>query len=60
MAIDPVCGMNVEEDTAKWRSLFKGQEYLFCSKKCKDIFDRDPEKTLSSPYFCPVEAEKKN
>jgi len=39
--IDPVCGMAVAEDS-KYRSLYKGKVYLFCSASCKREFDRDP------------------
>ncbi|MGC8630983.1 MAG: YHS domain-containing protein [Thermoprotei archaeon] len=44
--IDPVCGMLVGEDS-KYRSLYKGKVYLFCSASCKREFDRDPESHLA-------------
>lgn len=46
MAIDPVCGMEVEEKTAAGQSEYKGQTYYFCSLGCKRSFDKDPEKYL--------------
>ena len=47
MAIDPVCKMNVEEKTAKFRSEYKGRTYYFCAPGCKKAFDSEPEKYLS-------------
>jgi YHS domain-containing protein len=41
---DPVCGMDVEERVALWKSKQNGQIYLFCSKECKSQFDQQPEK----------------
>jgi YHS domain-containing protein len=46
MAIDPVCGMEVDEGTAKDKSIEQGQTYYFCSKDCKDEFDADPEEYI--------------
>jgi len=47
MAIDPVCGMEVDEKTANWTSEYKGKMYYFCAPGCKASFDKDPEKYLS-------------
>ncbi|MDX1614308.1 MAG: YHS domain-containing protein [Candidatus Promineifilaceae bacterium] len=47
MAIDPVCHMEVDEETAQWTSEYKGQTYYFCAPGCKRSFDKDPEKYLS-------------
>jgi YHS domain-containing protein len=47
MAIDPVCGMEVDEKTAKWKSEYDGKTYYFCAPGCKASFDKDPEKYLS-------------
>jgi YHS domain-containing protein len=46
MAIDPVCGMEVEEKTAVWKSEYQGKMYYFCAPGCKAAFDKDPEKYL--------------
>ncbi len=46
MAIDPVCGMTVDEKTAQNKSDYKGNSYYFCSAGCKKTFDADPEKYL--------------
>lgn len=44
MAKDPVCGMNDDEKNAKFRSEYMGRTYYFCSKSCKDLFDKNPAK----------------
>lgn len=44
MTKDPVCGMDVDERTAKNTSVYKGQTYYFCSPGCKASFDKQPEK----------------
>ncbi len=49
MAIDPVCGMEVEESKAKWSSIHGGKKYYFCSQMCKDTFDDDPEMFTRNP-----------
>lgn len=46
MAIDPVCGMEVDESTAQWTSDYKGKIYYFCAPGCKRSFDQEPEKFL--------------
>lgn len=48
MAIDPVCGMEVDEKTAVAMSEYKGKTYYFCSSGCKTTFDKEPEKYLNS------------
>jgi len=46
MAKDPVCGMTVDPDNAKYKSEYEGKEYYFCNKHCKMQFDEDPSKYL--------------
>lgn len=43
MALDPVCGMEVDERSAKDRSSFQGRTYYFCSADCREEFDESPE-----------------
>ena len=45
-AIDPVCGMSVDTATAEYRSFRDGKAYYFCSRGCKENFDKDPGKYL--------------
>lgn len=47
MAIDPICGMTVEPETAAGRFEYKGNTYYFCATSCLDRFRADPEKALS-------------
>ena len=42
MAKDPVCGMNVNEKKAKYKSEHMGKTYYFCSQTCKSTFDENP------------------
>ncbi len=44
MAKDPVCGMTVDEKTAKFKSDYMGTTYYFCSQTCKTSFDKNPTK----------------
>lgn len=46
MAIDPVCGMEVDEKTATITSEYKGKTYYFCAPGCKRDFDKEPETYL--------------
>ncbi len=47
IAIDPVCKMEVEVETAEWTSEYHGETYYFCAPGCKRSFEKDPEKYLS-------------
>ena len=46
MAIDPVCGMTVEEKTAAATAVYNGTTYYFCAPGCKRRFEADPGKIL--------------
>lgn len=48
MAIDPVCKMTVEKQSAAATTVYVGATYYFCAKGCKETFDKDPEKYLQS------------
>jgi Cu+-exporting ATPase len=43
-AIDPVCGMEVEESTARWKTTYQGQTYYFCAPGCLGSFQQEPAK----------------
>jgi YHS domain-containing protein len=47
MAKDLVCGMDVDEKTAKWKSIYKGRTYYFCAPGCKNAFDEQPDQYIS-------------
>jgi YHS domain-containing protein len=44
MAKDPVCGMEVDEKKAKWKSVYEEKTYYFCAPGCKTQFDKSPKK----------------
>ena len=46
MAIDPVCGMQVDEKSAAGTFDYKGKTFYFCSPGCRAAFAKDPEKYL--------------
>ena len=53
MAVDPVCGMEVNTEIATAQGLsseHEGQTYYFCGKGCKLDFDDDPARVLSPDY----------
>ena len=50
MAIDPVCGMQVDTATARWTFEYEGTTYYFCGKGCMLEFKDDPEKYLDPNY----------
>ena len=70
MAIDPVCGMTVSEDT-KFQHVHQGKTYLFCSEHCQHKFIDHPQQYLkqekkvtpaaatSTTYTCPMHPEIK-
>lgn len=49
MIKDPVCGMKVSESAAKEKLVYRGQTYYFCSALCKQMFERESQKYVSSP-----------
>ena len=58
MAKDLVCGMEVRKEGAAAISNYKGEEYYFCSKNCKEKFDQNPEKYIKRETDLKREAEK--
>jgi P-type Cu+ transporter len=46
--IDPICGMQVEPNTAAGKFDYKGQTYYFCSQHCLAEFKESPETFLRS------------
>jgi len=46
---DPVCGMEVNPETARYKTLHNGTEYFFCCDGCLAKFEANPERVLSSP-----------
>jgi Cu+-exporting ATPase len=44
MTKDPVCGMDVDESKAQFKSEHMGKTYYFCSEGCKRMFEKEPKK----------------
>ena len=38
--------MKVTRETAKHRLIYRGQEYFFCSARCRERFETEPEEFL--------------
>ncbi len=71
MALDPVCGMKVAPETAKWSTVHDGVPFYFCSQSCLKKFEADPGKYLkveeaaldvapppvAGKYTCPMHPE---
>jgi Cu+-exporting ATPase len=43
-AIDPVCGVRLDEAEAAGSARFEGRNYHFCSEQCQAKFTADPER----------------
>jgi Cu+-exporting ATPase len=59
LAKDPVCGMNVNPQAARFRHEHAGKTYYFCAQGCLDRFRAAPEKYLPGapkPAPAPVAA----
>jgi YHS domain-containing protein len=48
MVKDPVCGMNVDEKSAKIKVTYKGKDYYFCSASCKETFNKSTQKYVTA------------
>jgi YHS domain-containing protein len=42
MVKDPICGMEVDEEKAKFKVEYRGKTYYFCSAMCKERFEEKP------------------
>lgn len=47
IAIDPVCKMEVEIETAQFKSEYEGETYYFCAPGCQRAFEKEPQKYLT-------------
>lgn len=48
--IDPVCGMEVETETAQHMTEHDGKTYFFCARGCKLDFEEEPDRYLRPGY----------
>ncbi|MFA4935013.1 MAG: YHS domain-containing protein [Candidatus Methanoperedens sp.] len=46
MAIDPVCKMDIIEESAQHKAEYQGKTYYFCSAACRNAFEKSPGKYL--------------
>ena len=46
---DPVCGMLVDPQKSAGKVLHADKTYYFCSKRCAERFEKEPEKFLAAP-----------
>ena len=42
-AIDPVCGMTVDQQDAPEKAEYEGTTYYFCSSDCREEFETNPQ-----------------
>ena len=49
-AVDPVCGMDVNIQTAQFTLDHEGKTYYFCSRGCMLDFQDEPDKYLDPAY----------
>ena len=45
VAIDPICGMTVDMENAKYTSVVNNETIYFCCLRCKETFDHPPQIT---------------
>ena len=51
---DPVCGMTVNPDTAKFSAEYQGRPFYFCSAGCRTKFLENPQKYLEKDSAAPA------
>ena len=47
--IDPVCGMQLDDQQTAITSQYMNRTYYFCSLGCKQQFDNDPQRYAAQP-----------
>lgn len=40
---DPVCGMSINREKAKFSTQYNGKKYYFCSESCLSQFKTEPK-----------------
>jgi Cu+-exporting ATPase len=48
--VDPVCGMTIDPARAAGHVEYRGTTYYFCNPICRERFETDPERYLSSAH----------
>ena len=60
MVVDPVCGMKINKEDAKFTHVHNDKTYYFCSEECKDKFVKAPGNYIRADegiITCPVSGE---
>src|SRR5260370_16642200 len=52
-ATDPVCGMTVDPANPRYRTGYRGRDYVFCGARCLERFAAAPERFVTA---APLEA----
>ena len=53
MPVDPVCGIEMDEELATIHE-YNGKKYYFCCEGCKSIFSRKPGKYSKKQNIVPI------
>jgi len=48
MAVDPVCGMKVDEDNAEFQSAYGGKDFLLLLRRVRNQIDENPTRHVSA------------
>ena len=48
MAMDPVCGIEVDERNLEFQTQFAGKKYFFCSEDCRKEFESEPQEYVET------------
>jgi Cu+-exporting ATPase len=60
MVVDPVCGMKIKKEDAKFTYVHNDKTYYFCTEECRDKFVKAPENYIRADegiVTCPVSGE---
>lgn len=45
---DPVCGMEINPESASTKREYMGQTFYFCSRSCASLFDKEPQRYITT------------
>lgn len=60
MGLDPVCKGEVNPMSAEAQSEYEGVVFYFCSRACKEKFDRQPQRYLDDVDLAEMRARQAN
>ncbi len=49
-AVDPICGMTVDTESAAATAEYEGKTYYFCAPGCRQEFLKDPAKYANGQH----------